>query len=172
MKSVTCSLLFMAFAISAPGQTGKSSNEFKWRRATPESVGVSSDKLGHLAGNLERQRTHKLVIIKNDRIIFEWYAPDHEGLDKNHYCASMSKSLVSGLSLLLALNEQYIFPDAPACHYIPEWKKDGQKSKITIRQLATHTSGLDDSEGSSEEQLALKQKGLDRHMDLKGPWSR
>ena len=32
-----------------------------------------------------------------------------------------------------------------ACQYIPAWQDDPQKSKITIRHLATHTSGIEDS---------------------------
>ena len=38
-----------------------------------------------------------------------------------------------------------IKPDDLACKYVPEWRQDPRKSKITVWQLATHTSGLDDA---------------------------
>jgi len=47
---------------------------------------------------------------------------------------------------LLALEDDRLGPDDPAWKFIPEWKDHPQKSKITIRQLATHTSGLADSQ--------------------------
>ncbi|MEX2558635.1 MAG: serine hydrolase, partial [Pirellulales bacterium] len=33
-----------------------------------------------------------------------------------------------------------------AARYIPQWKHDARKSKIAVRQLGSHTSGLDDAE--------------------------
>ena len=35
--------------------------------------------------------------------------------------------------------------DDPASKYIKQWQNDPQKSKITIRQLGSHTAGLEDS---------------------------
>jgi len=56
----------------------------------------------------------------------------------------------------------------PACKYIPEWKENYRKSKITIRHLAGHTSGVEDAEVSTEEAAEMKAKGLHNHMDLPG----
>jgi len=58
----------------------------------------------------------------------------------------MAKALVGGMSLALAMANGLISPDDPAAKYIPAWRADPLKSKITIRQLATHTSGLQDAE--------------------------
>jgi len=44
------------------------------------------------------------------------------------------------------MSDGRISPDDPASKYIPEWKSDARKSKITIRELATHTSGISDAE--------------------------
>jgi CubicO group peptidase (beta-lactamase class C family) len=38
--------------------------------------------------------------------------------------------------------------DDPAAKFVPEWKSDPVKSRITIRQLGSHTSGLDDAESN------------------------
>lgn len=146
----------------------KELKKFEWEYAKPESVGLSSKKIDSLIILHKKMKTKKLLIIKDDKIICEWYAPGSEDSVGQHYAASLSKALVGGMSLLVALNDQLIFPDAPACNYIIPWKQDDQKSKITIRQLASHTSGLEDAEVSLEEQKMMKSKGLHTHMDLKG----
>src|SRR5690349_7803710 len=43
------------------------------------------------------------------------------------------------------MNDGRIRPNDRAAKYIPAWADDPLKSKITIRQLATHTSGIEDS---------------------------
>jgi len=45
--------------------------------------------------------------------------------------------------------------DDPACKYIPQWRRDPRKSRITLRHLATHSSGIEDAEadGLPHEQL-------------------
>jgi CubicO group peptidase (beta-lactamase class C family) len=50
------------------------------------------------------------------------------------------------MSLAVAMSDGRIAPDDPAAKYIPAWRTDSLKSKITIRQLATHTSGISDAE--------------------------
>ena len=35
--------------------------------------------------------------------------------------------------------------DDPAAKFVPQWKDDSRKSKITVRHLGSHTSGLSDS---------------------------
>ncbi len=45
-----------------------------------------------------------------------------------------------------AMNDGRIKPDDLASKYIPSWKNDALKRRITIRELATHTSGIEDAE--------------------------
>ena len=144
------------------------SSEFRWQYATPESQGMSGRKLDNLAKDLEKKGTKKLLIIRNDKIVYEWHAKGWSDTTRNHYTASLAKALVGGLSLLSALDDDFIFLDAPACNYITAWKKDNIKSKITIRQLATHTSGIEDAEASPEQLKDIISKGLNHHMDLPG----
>ncbi len=153
---------------SVPAPEQNKQKMFEWEYATPERVGFSSEKINSLISLHKKKKTKKLLIIKDDKIICEWYAPGSEDSVNRHYTASLAKALVGGMSLLVALNDQLIFPDAPACNYIPQWKQDGRKSKITIRHLATHTSGLENAEISLEEQKIMQEKGLNRHMDLAG----
>jgi CubicO group peptidase (beta-lactamase class C family) len=83
----------------------------------------------------------------------------------------MAKALVGGMSLLLALNDGLLAVDDLAWHCIPQWAGDPVKSKITIRHLATHSSGIEDAEASEQERLAARQRGVSlttEHMSLPG----
>jgi CubicO group peptidase (beta-lactamase class C family) len=119
--------------------------DFEWQKVSPETEGMLSQKLDAAKDVLAEKGTKTFLVIKNDKIVYEWYAPDF-GPEKKHYTASMAKALVGGVSLMLALNDGRLNADDPACKYIPEWKEHPQKSKITIRQLATHSSGIEDAE--------------------------
>src|SRR5688500_511026 len=98
-----------------------------------------------LRDSLARNGTKQLLIIKDGKVLLEWYENGRDAKSK-HYTASMAKALVGGTSLLLAMADGRIRPDARASKYIPEWANDPLKSKITIRHLATHSSGLQDAE--------------------------
>ncbi|HBE43731.1 MAG TPA: hypothetical protein DDW27_21570 [Bacteroidales bacterium] len=148
----------------AGGQT------FSWGIASPGDMGFSSEKFNALKDTLAVYKTTSILVIRNDRIVLEWYAP---GWDENrkHYTASLAKALVGGMSLLLALDDGRMNVDDPVCRYIPEWKNDPQKSKITIRHLATHSSGIEDSEVSEKDRAGAEAKGIvikDKHMDIPG----
>ena len=58
----------------------------------------------------------------------------------------MAKALVGGMSLLVAISDGAFRPTTSRPKYIPAWRDDPLKSKITIRHLATHTSGIEDAE--------------------------
>lgn len=58
------------------------------------------------------------------------------------YTASMAKAIVGGVSLGIALTDRRMTLDDTVASYVPHWKRDPRKSRITIRQLGSHTSGL------------------------------
>jgi CubicO group peptidase (beta-lactamase class C family) len=118
---------------------------FEWQTATPESQGMSSPKLTALRDNLAAHKTKALLVICNDRIVCEWYA---SGVSTNQKqgTASLAKALVGGLSLGVALNDGVLSLDDHATKFVRQWKADATKSKITIRQLGSHTSGIEDAE--------------------------
>jgi CubicO group peptidase (beta-lactamase class C family) len=124
-----------------PGLTA----QFMWKTTQPESQGFFVEKLNNLKESLAVKNTKALLIIRSDAIVCEWYAKNH-GPTKKHYTASLAKALVGGMSLLTALNDGLITIDEPACNYIPQWKTHPVKSRITIRHLATHSSGVEDAE--------------------------
>jgi CubicO group peptidase (beta-lactamase class C family) len=139
----SCVSLFIITFLSKCAQAGQ--GDFEWQKVSPETQGMSSQKLDAAKDILAEKGTKTFLVIRNDKIIYEWYSSDF-GPKKKHYTASMAKALVGGVSLMLALNDGRLSADDPACKYIPEWKGNPQKSKITIRQLATHSSGIEDAE--------------------------
>src|SRR5438045_1879658 len=82
----------------------------EWQAATPESQGMSRDKLDTIRARLEDKKTKAFLVIRNDRIVYEWYAPDH-GPTKLHGTASLAKAIVGGLSLAVAMTDGTISLD-------------------------------------------------------------
>lgn len=118
---------------------------FEWRTATPESVGFCGPALARLQERLAKSDTKALLVIRHDAIALEWYAADH-GPSRRHYTASMAKALVAGLSVAVALTDERLALDDPVVKYVPQWGTYFRKSRITLRQLGSHTSGLEDAE--------------------------
>jgi len=118
---------------------------FVFQTVKPETQGLSSAKLDELRANLEKHATRALLVLRHDKLVYEWYA-DGNDANKKQGTASLAKAIVGGLSLAVAMQDGQIKPDDLASKYIPQWRDDPHKSKITIAELATHTSGLDDAE--------------------------
>lgn len=159
------SILLLVLLLS--GVRGQS---FKWENTSPENEGFSSEKLDAMRDTLAKHKTTSILVIRNDKIILEWYA-EGWNLKRQHGTASLAKALVGGMSMVLALNDGRMQVDDPACKFIPEWKSDPVKSKITIRELATHSSGIEDAELSEQDIADAKAKGIvikDLHMDIPG----
>ena len=77
--------------------------------------------------------------------MFERYAPGYSR-SKPHGTASMAKALVGGVGLMVAMGDGRISPDDPAGRFVPSWRDDPRRRDITVRHLATHTSGIEDAE--------------------------
>ena len=117
----------------------------QWPVAPPADEGFRADRLEALKATLPAHQTAALLVARRGRIVLEWYAPGVTA-DTRQGTASLAKALVGGMSLLVALDSGRIAPDDAAWKYIPAWKDDPQKRLITIRQLATHSSGIEDAE--------------------------
>ncbi|MGH7997258.1 MAG: serine hydrolase, partial [Opitutaceae bacterium] len=116
-----------------------------WPSAAPETEGLSTANLGRFWKDMRKRNTTALLVIRNDRVVFEGYAPGY-GRTTRHYTASLAKSLVGGMSLMLAMDEGRIRADDRASKYVPQWADLPLKRDITVRELATHTSGMSDSD--------------------------
>jgi len=117
----------------------------QWPAAPPASQGFDTGRLEAIRNDAAARQTRALIVARNGKIVLEWYAPG-AGPDTRFGTASLAKALVGGIPLLVALGDGRIRPDDAAATYIPRWRDDPRKSRITIRQLATHTSGIADAE--------------------------
>lgn len=117
---------------------------YAWPEMPTDRSSLDPEKLEAWWRLLKRNGTKSIFLMRNDRIVYERYA---DGFDRHrpHYTASMAKALTGGMSLLLAINDGLMRFEDPACKYVRQWRKDPVKSRITVRHLATHTSGLSDS---------------------------
>jgi len=102
-----------------------------------------------LRAGLATRGTTGLLVRRGDETLLEWYA-DGWSASRPHYTASLAKALVGGLSLILALQDGRIGVDDAASRYVAQWRGDPQKEVLTVRHLATHTSGLSDADYVAE----------------------
>jgi CubicO group peptidase (beta-lactamase class C family) len=115
--------------------------------AAPLFAQINADPaaLESLREALARRGTQALLISLNGQTVLEYYAPGRTPNQK-HYTASLAKAIAGGLSLQLALQDRKLTPSTPAAQFIPSWRADPLRSRITVAHLAAHTSGLDDAE--------------------------
>jgi len=141
--SLACLLAFANAASAADNPTEI------WKSAPPETQGFSSTKLDALRSGLAAQHTKAFLLIRNDTIVCEWYAADFSAAQK-HGSASLAKALAGGVSFAVAMSDGRIALDDPASKFIPQWRDDSRKSRITLRQLGSHTSGIEDAEDGDQ----------------------
>ena len=98
-----------------------------------------------LRTDLAQRNTKSLLVIRNDAIVCEWYAAGATA-DTKLGTASLAKAIVGGVSLAVALSDGRLNLDEPAAKFIPAWRGDPRKFRITLRQLGSHTSGIEDAE--------------------------
>jgi Beta-lactamase len=121
---------------------------FEWQPATPASQGLSQPALDRLKEQFAASDTKALLIVRNDKVVYEWYAEGHSATAK-HYTASMAKAIVGGVSLGVAVTDRRLTLDDRVAGYVPEWTADLRRSRITIRQIGSHSSGVEDAEADN-----------------------
>lgn len=107
----------------------------KVENKTFNSSGVSLNEFVKL------HRTLSFVIIRNDSILYKYYAKTL-GEETRVASFSISKAYVAML-IGIAINDRLIkSPDQSITDFIPEWKNKSGYQLITIKNLLKHTSGL------------------------------
>ncbi len=154
--------------------------------AKPETVGVSSERVARIDNVLNDYVTKGNIpgavalIVRNGKIVYEkaFGYSDVENKtplknDNIFRIASQSKAITS-LAVMMLWEEGKFVLDEPVSKYIPEFKdskvlvtfneKDSSytaepaKSEITIRQLLTHSSGIDYASIGTRELKAIYAK--------------
>ncbi|MBR1669140.1 MAG: beta-lactamase family protein [Butyrivibrio sp.] len=111
---------------------------FTFKRALPEEAGLCSADIEKVLRTLDNKNVpmHSLIIMKNDRIVFEkYYAPYKE--DTLHRMFSISKSF-SAVAVALLREEGKIDFDDPIIKYFPEYVDESTHPWIrmmTIRNM-------------------------------------
>lgn len=128
---------------------------FEWQTERPESHGIPAARLDALRDDLAARRTKALFIVHDDHVVYEWYSADHSAA-RPHGTASMAKAIVGGLALGIALTDGRITLDTVLAEkLVPQWRTDPLKARITVRQLGSHTSGLEDAEAAGKPHAEL-----------------
>ncbi|MBW2522799.1 MAG: serine hydrolase [Deltaproteobacteria bacterium] len=116
-----------------------------WEVGDPADHGFDPDGLDAMWSELESRGTQALLVIRHDAIVYEAYAGSRTRTDP-HYTASMAKALVGGTALMVAMHDGRIDPDDLGADHVPQWVGDPDRDAISVRHLATHTSGIEDAE--------------------------
>lgn len=174
MKILSTTLLFTLCVSSFAQQLSK---------AKPEEAGMSSERLGRIDNMINDHLAKQLIpgavvlIARNGRIIYH-KSYGYSDLDKKtplkendiFRIASQTKAITS-LAVMMLYEEGKFLLDEPISKYIPEFKSpvvlvsfnekdssyttESAKSEITIRQLLSHTSGIDYAAIGSKEMKAI-----------------
>lgn len=169
MKNLLLLLLFL-LPFAAGAQTKSARTSLPLADATPESVGMSAERLARLDGMLEQAVAVSdipgaVVLLARDGKIFyhkSFGMADNQTKramkrDDIFRIASMSKAITSTAVMMLWEEGKFQLDD-PVSKYIPEfkgqqvlkdfkyadtsWTGEAVKSEVTIRHLLTHTSGI------------------------------
>ena len=72
-----------------------------------------------LRESLATKGTKTFLVLRHDKIVYEWYAPDFNRT-KRHGTASMAKALVGATALQVELADGRLLPDDKAANFIPQ----------------------------------------------------
>lgn len=134
-----------------------------WATVQPEREGLSRAVLDSLRSTLAAEGTAAFVVVRGNHLVYEWYGPK-AGPDLPYMTTAMAKAVTGTVALLTAVTDHRLSLDDPAWKYIPVWRGDSLRSKIRIRDLASHQSGLDDvdfTDGSEHHLDGWKQTYFD-----------
>ncbi len=123
----------------------------EWPSDGTSETDLDGDRLVDLRRLLAEHGTEALLIVQHGSIVEEWYPPG-AGPNRKHPLAALSKAAIGSLILMTMLDDGRVDLDDPVATWVPTWRETPNKSEVTIRQLATHSSGLEDVRfsGSSE----------------------
>lgn len=149
--------------------------------ATPEAVGMNSERLGHLDGIIQSYIDKgafpgvAAIVVKNGKIVY-YKAFGKADLESNkplskdaiYRIASMTKAITS-LAIMMLHEEGKIMLDDPISKYIPEFAKPvvldqfnpkdssyttiPAKREISVRHLLTHMSGINYNVIANDERM-------------------
>lgn len=117
-----------------------------WQSSAPETQGIDSAKLaeGLLVMREQKIDIHSLLIVRNGFVVLDANFYPYDG-STFHNLASVTKSIMPAL-LAMAAEQGKLDLDAPMLSFFPDRtiaNRDALKERITVRHLASMSSGLD-----------------------------
>ncbi len=106
----------------------------------PAAAGFDPVALAAAADALVAAGSRVVLVRRAGHLALSRYRPDHAP-GRVHSGASVAKG-IAGLGLALLAAEGRLSPEDPASRTVPAWRSDPRRSRITLAQLASHTSGL------------------------------
>lgn len=117
-----------------------------WDTISPQGMGYCQPRIDSLYNYLQVKHTKSFMLLKDGKIVLEKYFGTYTQ-DSLFYWASASKSLASVITGL-AQQKGFIHINDPVSQYLDTgWTSEplAKENLITIRNLLTMTSGLDDA---------------------------
>ena len=125
-----------------PGVSRTSPDAFE---AAPNGGDISSERIAALVKRAGETGTDALVVLRDGRLVGQWY---FGGTAERIETMSMTKSVV-GLVIGTLVDAGRIALDDRIAKYFPEWNQ-GRKATVTIRDVLSHTSGLQADDDTAE----------------------
>jgi CubicO group peptidase (beta-lactamase class C family) len=135
-----------------------------WQYTTPEEQGIDSAKLAQALLTMREQDIdiHSLMIVRNGLVLVDAYFYPYDGQNV-HELASVTKSVMTTL-IGIAADQGKLSLDDPMLSFFPERtvaNRDARKEAITVRHLASMSSGLDCTSAGDEATLQEMKQGVD-----------
>ncbi len=147
-----------SYTYTIPEETGDG-----WETASLSSVGIETERLENLVNQIQNNfytEVHSVVIIKNDKLVFEKYFSGHDFLyngqnfhgtyidfdrDTRHDTHSATKSFTSALACIAIDKGLVQTVDDKIFDYFQDYSNlfDPQKENITVEHLLTMSSGFE-----------------------------
>ncbi|WP_255488080.1 serine hydrolase domain-containing protein [Ornithinibacillus hominis] len=90
---------------------------------------------------IKKDKVDSGLVQRNNTVIFEYFR-NNKMKEKQHKIYSVTKSILSAL-IGISIDKGYIENvNTPIINYFPEFNKDKENQRITIKHLLTMTSGL------------------------------
>ena len=145
----TLSLLLafsLCLGVSVVPPSSARPTEFDWQTAAPEKHGLSLQQLIALQERLAAKGDQGLPRHPQRQDRLRVVRPGPRRQRRRTTPRRWPRPIVGGLSLGGRSDRRPDRAGRPGRQVRPAWKDDPRKSKITIRQLGSHTSGLEDAE--------------------------
>ena len=120
-----------------------------WEVGEPAAGGFDTERLNAWTSDLAARGTHALLLVRDNAIVHEFYSADQRP-DRPHFIAAMGKLVTATMATMLAVADGRIAIDDPIASYIEPWSPDPLRSRVTVRHVLTHSSGIENVSFTSE----------------------